>query len=77
MYLRSVPNCSRISAPLNKRLGKKEPSQLQTLTAAEKNVVMQINCLLKSLPELALPQADAHLAIVTDACDTQLGLVLL
>lgn len=72
-----VPSFGYVAAPFNKRLGKDEPTQVQALTAPEKNETEQLGFLLTNPPVLACLQADGHLTFDTDTCDAQLGCVVL
>jgi len=77
VFRRFVPNFARVSAPLNDKLRKGEPARFAGLTDEETTAFDRLKDLLTSPPILALPRADGHFTLDTDACDRQVGCVLL
>ena len=77
VYRRFVPNFARIAAPLNKRLKKGEPTQLGPLSEEELESYETLKTNLVTAPILALPREGYRFTLDTDACDYQVGCVLL
>ena len=75
-YRRFVPNFTRLAKPLNRKL-KKDRSIRFELDDSEKEAVDALKEKLTSTPVLALPRATGQFTIDTDACDYQVGCVLL
>ena len=68
---------TRIAAPLNRKLGKDQPLKWDALTDEETEAFETLKKNLFSPPVLALPRAGLRFILDTDACDVQLGCVLL
>lgn len=77
VFRRFVPNFSRIAAPLNKNVAKGQPATFDGLDETEQAAYETLKKALIRPPVLALPQLDGHYIIYTDACDEQVGCVLL
>ena len=77
VYRRFVPNFARIAHPLNAMLKKGEPKSFETLRPDAEDAFKALKRALTTTPVLALPRADAHSRLETDACDRQVGCVLL
>ena len=77
VYRRFVPNFSRIASPLTAKLEKGKDATFPTLTEEEENAFLTLKKKLASPPELALPQSGRTYIVDTDACDKQVGCVLL
>lgn len=77
VYRRFVKNFARIAAPLNKKLHKDKPKYFGPLDEEELQAFATLrNCLL-SPPILALPKMGKPYIVETDACNEQVGCVLL
>lgn len=77
VYRRFVPNFARIAAPLTKKLRKGEPQNFGDLDKAESEAYERLRDSMISPPVLALPRAGYSYTLDTDACDYQVGCVLL
>lgn len=62
---------------MNKKLHKEEPRTFPTLTKDEVQSVDVLQNTLMNLPIIVLPPANGQYTIYTDACDKQVGYVLL
>lgn len=74
---RFVRNFARLAAPLNKKLRKVQSSTFQALNEEVLLSVQSQKNALISLPVLAFPDSIFYIAHNTDACDVQIGRVLL
>ena len=77
VFRRFMPNFARMSAPLNKKLEKGQPAKFDELNAEETKAFEDLKGLLIAPPVLALPKAEGKYTVDTDACDLQVGCVLL
>ena len=77
VYRRFVENFARIAAPLNKKLRKGEPFEFGHLNDAEHSAFLTLKDKLVNPPILALPRHNYHYTLDTDACEDQVGCVLL
>lgn len=72
-----VPIFARIADPFNKKLRKEEPTTFETLEETERLAFRALQEKLTSPPVLALPRFQGRYIIDTDACDKQIGCILL
>ena len=72
-----MKNFSRISKPLNVKLMKDKPQQWGDLNEEETKAFETLKERLIEPPVLALPKLQGRYTIDTDACNTQVGCVLL
>lgn len=77
IFRRFVPYLSKVAAPLNKKLCKDQLKSFPSLAVEEKQAVECLKDLLSNPPTHALPRATAHYTVDTNACDIQIGCVLL
>lgn len=77
VFRRFIPNFARVAAPLTAKLEKDHPQRFPSLSPTEENAFESLKQLLISPPVLALPRADGHYTLDTDACDVQVGCVLI
>jgi len=77
VYRRFVPNFARIAAPLNERLKKGQPTEFGPLSEEEQAAFKELRARLITPPILALPRSGLPMTVETDACDKQVGCVLL
>lgn len=77
VFRRFVPNFARLAAPLHQRLKKDQPATFGSLNEEELNSMNSLKNALISPPVLALPNNSGHLTLDTDACNVQVGCVLL
>ena len=77
VFRRFVPNFARVAAPLNLMLQKGQPDKFDELTDEQKAAFNELKERLISPPILALPQPHGHYVLDTDACDKQVGCVLM
>lgn len=77
VYRRFVANFSRIAAPLNQKMKKGMPTKWGDLTDKEMEAFQTLKDQLTSPPVLALPRLGHAYTVETDACETQVGCVLL
>lgn len=77
VFRRFVPNFARISAPLNEKLRKGELTSFETLTEEEQSTMKELQERLITTPVLDLPRTNGNYAVDTEACDRQIGCVLL
>ena len=77
VYRRFVKGFSRIAAPLNDLLRKGQPQRWESLEPNAEKAFHALKDTLAKPPILALPRRSGHITVETDACDRQLGAVLL
>ena len=77
VYRRFVKNFARIAAPLNNKLHKDQPKSFGALTDEEFEAFATLRNHLINPPILALPKVGKKYIVETDACDEQVGCVLL
>ena len=77
VYRRFVPNFSRIAKPLNQRLMKGQQTTWGDLNEEEQQACETLKDKLVNPPILVLPRLGRRYTIDTDACDVQVGCVLL
>ena len=77
VYRRFVPNFARVAAPLNKLTRKGVSPKLPPLTEEQLQSIQKLKDALISAPILALPRPGLPYSMDTDACDYQVGVVLL
>ena len=77
VFRRFVPNFARIAAPLNRKLRKGEPTVFGPLNEEEMGALEELKKRLIEPPILTLPRRDGRYTVDTDACDKQVGCVLL
>lgn len=77
MFRRFVPNFARIAEPLNRKLRKDEPTKFDSLTTEETEAFETLKSKLVEPPVLALPRGKGRYTVDTDACNEQVGCVLL
>lgn len=77
MPCRFVPNFSKVTAPLNKKLQKDGFMTLLSLTKAKMESVESPDIVLKNPPILASRRATVQYSVDIDACDSQVGFILL
>ena len=77
VYRRFVKNFARISSPLNDLLTKGRPKELEPFTEAEYSAYKELKEKLVSPPVLKLFQPDLPVILETDACNRQVGCILL
>jgi len=77
VYRRFVPNFARIAEPLTKKLRKGEPQTFGDLNEEESQAYVRLRDSMISPPVLALPRAGYPYTLDTDACDHQVGCVLM
>ena len=72
-----MKNFARIAAPLNKKLHKDEPKVFGALSEEEFEAFATLRESLLKPPILALPKVGKHYILETDACNEQVGCILL
>ena len=77
MYRKFVQGFAKIAAPLNKKTGKNQPYEFETLTDTEYAAFEDLKRRLVSPPILALPRYGRKYTLETDACGHQVGCALL
>ena len=77
VYRKFVKDFTKIATPLNKKLNKGQPTKWESLTDEEMTAFETLKDKLVKPPILTLPKANRPLILDTDACDHQLGCVLL
>ena len=77
VYRRFVPNFARLSKPLNRMLEKGHPTEWSDLTDDQLGAFETLKSRLTNPPVLTLPRAGQSYILDTDACQTQVGCVLL
>ena len=77
VYRKFVKDFTKIATPLNKKLNKGKPTKWESLTDGEMTAFETLKEKLVKPPILTLPKANRPLILDTDACDLQLGCVLL
>ena len=77
VYQRFVPNLPRISNPLNAKLWKGEAQKWGELNEDETKAFETLKEKLLNPPILTLPRIGRRYTIYTDACNVQIGCVLL
>jgi len=77
VFRRFVPNFARIAAPLNAKLRKGEPVSFGPFNDKEQEAFDTLKMRLISPPVIALPRGTGKYTVDTDACDRQVGCVLL
>lgn len=71
------PNFSRIYAPLNMKVRKEQPTNFNVLSPEQKKELFTMKERLVKTPLLALPKSNRKFTVDTEACDRQVGYVLL
>ncbi|CAN8067637.1 unnamed protein product [Agarophyton chilense] len=77
VFRRFVKSFARIAAPLNSKLEKNKPFNFETLTDTEHEAFEKLRQRLIRPPILAISRQDMPYVLDTDACDIQVGCVLL
>lgn len=72
-----VLNFARLAVPLNKKQRKNQPTKFRQLKKEEYSAMNVLEEALASPPILALSNSTGHMKIDTDACNKQVGCVLL
>lgn len=77
MYIRFVPIFARISAPLTEKWKKDEPDKFEQLDLVAYLAFACLKELLASISVLAFPQLGRMYTLYTDACEEQVGCVVM
>ena len=77
VFRRFIPNFAKIAAPLTAKLQKGQPTKFEELSDEEEKAFKSLKSKLVNPPILALPRSEGKFTLDTDACDTQVGCVLL
>lgn len=77
VFRRFVPNIARKAAPLNNKLNKDQLNHFGDHTAVEWRALHEFHKKLVSAPIIAPPNAGGKYMLDTDACNAQVGCVLL